>query len=408
MQSLEKTEWIGTSSRKRYCYIDWLRIIGIISVFLAHDLRFFDGFDHQLKNNETSLIASVVFMYMYYWVMPLIFLLAGASSKFSLLTRTKKQYAAERFKRLFVPFVFGILILVPPQRYVEYLSKGNFTGTFSEFIIWYFKNLLPLGNFGFDPYWLSYVGTHIWFLGALLLFSFAGIPVFTYLESEKGESFIGQLAWVAEKPGGIFLFAIPLMVSRTVLQPIFPLYSSWCDFVFWFLTFLYGYILVSNPRFTESATHNKYLSLFIAIGSTVTILICYAMGYAGRWISYPDYSAGGVFFNAMWGIITYSMLVFFLGIGTAHLDKGNKYLPMLSEVTMPFYMLHYSIMLLIGYEVLAWEISITMKFCIIGVLTLFVTCALCYLIMRKLPWLRALFGIRPLKSAPFVSQRSSF
>jgi len=337
--------------------------------------------------------------------MPLLFLLAGASSKFSLLTRTMVQYAAERFKRLIIPFVFGVMTLIPPQRYIEYLSQGKFAGRFSEFIVWYFNSNLFFTNFSFDPQWFFNIGMHLWFLVVLLVFSFAGMPIFTYLRSEKGKLFIEQLACVAEKPGGIFIFCIPLIVIRITLQPIFNAYTSWSDSTFWFLTFIYGYIMVSDNRFTERANQNKYLSLFIAIGGVVAILICYAMGYADRWMEYPDYSAGAMFFHALWGIIVWSILVFFLGVGKAYLNKEQRFLWRLNDAIMPFYMLHYSVMLLFGYQVISWDASIAAKFWANSLLSLFVVYGLCYLIMTRLFWLRVLFGMKPIKSVPIVFQK---
>ena len=42
------------------------------------------------------------------WHMPLLFFLAGASTWFALSHRSGRQYAGERFKRLFIPFIaFG-------------------------------------------------------------------------------------------------------------------------------------------------------------------------------------------------------------------------------------------------------------------------------------------------------------
>ena len=45
--------------------------------------------------------------------MQLLFLLAGASTCLALRKRSNRQYVGERFVRLGVPFVFGVLVLVP-------------------------------------------------------------------------------------------------------------------------------------------------------------------------------------------------------------------------------------------------------------------------------------------------------
>ena len=52
--------------------------------------------------------------------MSLLFLLAGAASWLAFRYRSGGQYAGERFKRLLVPFIFGVLVIVPPQTWLAY------------------------------------------------------------------------------------------------------------------------------------------------------------------------------------------------------------------------------------------------------------------------------------------------
>lgn len=49
------------------------------------------------------------------WHMPLLFVLAGASTYLALGRRTRREHESERVRRLLVPFLFGILVLIPPQ-----------------------------------------------------------------------------------------------------------------------------------------------------------------------------------------------------------------------------------------------------------------------------------------------------
>ena len=401
MEEIKIVEPLQVSTKKRYYYIDWLRIIGSINVFLYHLLRIFDAYPYTLKNKETCAFVGIVAFLLHIWNIPLVFFLAGATCKFSLLKRTKLQYFIERFKRLFIPFMVGALVLVPLQRYVEYLNQGKFMGTLAEFIPWYFAQQYLFTNYTFDPLWLLPIGEHLWFLAALFVLSAVGIPVFTYLSKETGKKLIEQLACVVEKPGGIFVFGIALVVIRIMLQPIYPDYSSWCDFTFWFLIMIYGYIMVSDHRFAQSANRNKYLSLLIAIVSITILLICLAFGDFMHWILYPDYSAGAILYYALGGIITWSMLVFFLGIGTEYLDKGHKLLPLLSEAVMPFYVLNFNIMMLIGYYVVEWELPLTVKILLIILFTLSIVYSLSYMIMSGLPWLRPIFGMRSIKKKAY-------
>jgi glucan biosynthesis protein C len=147
--------------RDRCYYVDWLRVLGIICVFFFHNTRFFDLMDWELKNEETFLEPTIFVMFVNFWIMPLFFMLAGAGTRFALKTKTTIQYIRDRYWRLVIPYLFGILVLIPPQRYVECLSKGKFLGTFLDFLPWYPAHRLFIVNFGFNPVWFGEPGTHL-------------------------------------------------------------------------------------------------------------------------------------------------------------------------------------------------------------------------------------------------------
>ena len=197
----------------------------MICIFFFHNTRFFDLMDWEVKNKETFLEPTIFVMFISFWIMPLFFMLAGIGTRFALKTKTTIQYIKDRYWRLVVPYLFGIFILIPPQRYVESLSKGKFSGTFFDFLPWYPEHKLLIGNFGFSPVWFGEPGTHLWFLAFLFVFSILAVPVIRYLKNKSGERLIKHLATVSEKMGGIYLFVVPLVCVKIALQPIYPNYS---------------------------------------------------------------------------------------------------------------------------------------------------------------------------------------
>src|SRR6185295_7923335 len=68
--------------------------------------------------------------YFRYWMlplhfcrMPLLLFISGAGTYMALGKRTPGQFAGERFKRLFIPLIFGMFVIVPPQIYYEHILK---------------------------------------------------------------------------------------------------------------------------------------------------------------------------------------------------------------------------------------------------------------------------------------------
>ena len=99
--------------------IDWLRILVVVSLIPFHTARIFDFWEpNYVKNGDLSAGLSFLIAFLAVWNMPLLFLLAGSASGYALEFRSGTAYLKERFKRLFIPLVFGVLVIVPPQAYI--------------------------------------------------------------------------------------------------------------------------------------------------------------------------------------------------------------------------------------------------------------------------------------------------
>jgi len=71
--------------------------------------------------------------FMNWWHMPVFFLISGAGTWFALNYRSGTEYLRERARRLFIPFVFGTLVIVPPQVYYRVISQVGETLSYIEF-----------------------------------------------------------------------------------------------------------------------------------------------------------------------------------------------------------------------------------------------------------------------------------
>jgi len=96
-------------------YIDWLRIFAVLLLFPFHTLRVFNDEDLYVKALPVAEWVDGVLWFISIWHMPLLFFLAGCSTYLALHKRRGGQYALERTKRLLVPLVLGIFVLIPPQ-----------------------------------------------------------------------------------------------------------------------------------------------------------------------------------------------------------------------------------------------------------------------------------------------------
>jgi len=118
----------------RQYYMDWLRVGAMVLIIFFHAGCIFSSDPWHIKNAVLSPAITVFTRFLDIWLMPLFFILAGASVWFSLGKRKPGQFVNERLLRLLVPLTFGMLVLVPPQVYYQRLFYKEFSGSF---IAWY-------------------------------------------------------------------------------------------------------------------------------------------------------------------------------------------------------------------------------------------------------------------------------
>ncbi|MFD1627454.1 acyltransferase family protein [Azospirillum griseum] len=381
----------------RWHYLDALRVFGILSVFLFHNNHFFDDLPWHVKSPDHHFIATLITVYMNYWIMPLFFLLAGAGTALALRKRSFGDYTRERFTRLLIPFLLCAPVLIPPQRYWEAIQFSGHTGGYLAFLADYFPRVWLDTAMMRSPFWFGAVGTHLWFLGVLFLISLSSIPVFALL---RRPAWSGALRRFSDRPWGLWwivLPALPLVVQRALGRPLDPGYIGWADFVFWGLIFLYGAGLTADPRFAERAVRVRWWA------AAWTLIVFPAAGFfaehAGfdHYIYRPDLGWDSLLFHAVWGTVTWAALVAIVGFAKRHLDAPSPRTAALAEGVMPFYILHQTIILALGFQMLDWTAPALLRFVVLTGSSLALSLA-CVAVAVRSPVLRFAMGMRPLPS----------
>ncbi|NIS79909.1 MAG: acyltransferase family protein [Anaerolineales bacterium] len=385
-----------SSKSPRLHYLDWLRLLATLGVFLYHAARPFDLQDYMIKNPERSAAVTVFFViFLGSWGMPLFFLMAGASSLFSLRRRTGRQFARERVRRLVIPFIVGSILLTPIQIYLSCLHKGSYEGPFLAFIPQFIESLPgPALSELFNPgIFISY-GIHLWFLGFLFSFSLIALPVFLWLKKEAGKRFISRLVAFSEKRGGLLIFIIPVMLVRLILQPLYPEYTSWSDFTYFLVFFVYGYVLYADERFVRVIKRDWLLLLSVGILSTIAIFTAVAAGAGMEWYSNPSIPG----FYIAWSLISvnaWCWVIAALYVGSRILDFRNNVLEYGQEAILPFYVFHQPIIFVIVFYVVQWDAGIMVKLSLVILSAFVITGALHEFLIKRIAPLRIIFGMKP-------------
>jgi glucan biosynthesis protein C len=374
----------------RLHYLDTLRVLAVFMVFLFHATMPFTLARSEIANAEVSMAATVVFVVLLApWGMPFFFLLAGAGAWFALKRRTARQYAYERFRRLFVPFLIGCVLFTPLQALLEWMFRvqaGTYDGSYLQF---FFVERFD----GWNPTFFGWIGYHLWFLGYLFVDSLLLLPLFQWLKGEAGRRAGSWLAGLCERRGGILVFILPLLLVQLGLRPYFPDERNWADFFYYPLFFLAGYLFYSDERFLRAIRRDRWLVVAAGIASMLGLLATVAFGEAEALMSTPG-NPGFFLFWAFAVVDAWCWSVVMLYVGMRFLDFSNAWTRYGQEAIVPFYLLHQPVIWAIAFYVVQWQAGVMVKMLTVVLASFAVTMGLYELLIRRVGPLRALFGMK--------------
>jgi peptidoglycan/LPS O-acetylase OafA/YrhL len=379
----------------RLHYLDWLQVLAVLGVFLFHAVHPFDDvFGWHIKNAESSRAANAFIVFFFAWGMPLFFLMAGATSWFSLRRRTAGRYVRERVTRLLVPFIVGSIVLTPIQAFFEYAHKGWWKApNILKFIlngearVGFYTLVNPIA---FRPAVLG-VGYHLWFVGGLFLFALLGLPLFLWSKRDAGRRFLGSFARLASWRGGPLVFVIPLVLVRFALQPGL---TDWADFFFYFLFFVSGYVLIADERFMQAIRRDWLLHMALGVGGTLFFLSSELGAPAFDWLGSPG-TLGFYASRAVWSLASWCWTMVVMHVGMRYLDFTNSRLGYGREASYPFFFVHQPAIIFIAYYAVQWEVHLLIKMLVVVIGSFALSLALYELLVRRFNPVRALFGMKP-------------
>jgi glucans biosynthesis protein C len=369
--------------------LDWLRVIAIFLLMFYHTgMIFVANWGWHIKDETTSHLFAEWMFFMNRWRMVLLFFISGAGSWYALGLRTGGGYLRERSLRLLFPLIVGMLIIVPPQIYIERLWSGMEYEHYFEFYNSVFSFIpYPEGSFSWH---------HLWFIAYLFLYSIIALPVFSLLRSEKGYRIMSRISGILGSSAVYLPVVIITLGYMVILNYQIPternLVDDWARFFYYFCYFVLGFVSQSHPDFWKWIEQKRRLSLKIAF---ISLLI---VNYY-RWNALePDNDvlwarALSLFINML---VSYTWVLAILGYARKYLNRPAKWLTWANEAIYPFYILHQTVIVIIGYYFIQDIItdSIWAKFWIINVVTLFLCLCIYELFIRPYKYIRPLFGLK--------------
>jgi len=205
------------------------------------------------------------------------------------------------------------------------------------------------------------------------------------------------------RPGGILLFVIPLSIPLIVLRIFFKTRFSWDDLVYYAIFFLIGYMMAADKRFTESTKKHGWICLMLwLVGLSGLGIVTRVFGFA-PFSDRESFSLLYVIYQILKSTMNWGAVVFMLSVGSKYLNRNHKVLSYGNEAVLPFYLLHQTIILCVGWYVIRWEIGILLKLLIIIAVSFPMIMILYELLVRRFSIVRFLFGMRLNRATPVAA-----
>jgi peptidoglycan/LPS O-acetylase OafA/YrhL len=324
--------------------LDWLRVIAILAVYFHHIGMPFNGDDFHIMNSESSKLLDDIMVYFEQFRLPLLFLISGTGTVLAFSKRTWKQFFKERTGRLLIPLFFGILFIVPPQTYFQYINE-------------------------YSSYWQIYTSgrfetNHLWFIENLYVISVLVIPLIIFLKSKKSQDFITWFERISSNKMGLLLGGLPLLIFTVVLKRYYPTGSSsltnLSETFFYTYYFITGILFASSQMFWENLKKQRRFHLVTFIIST---LLFYSYYYVPiNYIEpYLSISARWDIWYGLCCLLGWCFVLTLLGYGQVYLNKPSLWLKRMNEAIYPFYILHQTVIVIFGYYIIQLNLNIPFK-----------------------------------------------
>ena len=125
---------------RRLFFLDWLRILAFGALIVYHVGMYYVTWNFHLKSPFASHTLEPWMRLTEPWRMSLIFMISGAAIALMLRRAPPLPLLRQRSRRLLLPLLAGVLVVVPPQAYLEVMQKFTYTGSYLDFLKLYFTH----------------------------------------------------------------------------------------------------------------------------------------------------------------------------------------------------------------------------------------------------------------------------
>jgi len=373
----------------RLYFLDWVRIIAFFLLILYHVGMYYVSWDWHVKSPFASSTIEPLMMLSSPWRLSLLFLVSGVASAFMLRKISAASFMKQRTVRLLLPLVFGMFAIVPLQPYFEVVEKVAYQGSFGDFMGLYMQGYggfcrgddcleLPTWN---HLWFVAYLWVYTLVLGAMML----GMP--KRLDSAS--------QWIGRHLTGWKLIALPaalLAFFRVTMLTAFPsthgLFDDFYNHANYLTLFVLGALMARQSAIWPGMEALRWSAVGIALGCWAALIVYFSMAEANTALE-----AFRPIQRCVWSLCAWSAIVAAIGFARRLLNFDSAKRRYLADAVFPVYILHQTLIVTMAHLMKPAKLAAPMEGFILVVLT-FTLCFAGYEAIRRIPFLRPLFGLK--------------
>ena len=345
-------------------YIDNLRNLTILLLFPVHTFMIWNDFGSRFYIWQgANRILSTLIVLVNPWFMPILFVLAGMSARYALEKRTNREFMMQRIYKLLIPFVSGIIFLVPFQTLYARKYFDNYNGSLLDNWGYFFTHLTDFS--GYDG---AFTPGHLWFILFLFIISMITLALFRFAPYEKVSHNVEKMPAF-----GVLLLFIPVWLMYYLGN--FGGFSIGKSLAL----YLSGYYVLSNDLIMARLEKNiSRLTGLCIIGTIISVAMYYKFSYYGDlWVNF----------------IGWISILCLLVAGKRFFDERRSFTEYFNRASYPIYILHQSILVALAYYVVqVSDVLLVQALC--TCIGSFLLTVLAYHLIRLIPVIRKMIGIR--------------
>ena len=378
--------------------LDWIRVGAFFLLILYHVGMFYVPWDWHVKSPHPVPALEPIMQLTNPWRLTLLFLISGAATRFMADKASVGTLTSARIARLLPPLVFAMLVIVPPQSFYEIVEAA--AASPSAGVV-----LEPYGAF-----WMKYVTAsghwcdaegclitptwnHMWFVAYLLVYSLV-LAVLLLGVRRLGDRLQAGLEWTLRGPlliiGPVIYLAMARFVLATRFEETHALVDDWYVHAVSFAAFLTGFGLARSEVLRNRLIQARWPALALAV-------LAWAAWATYAWIYRGDDADPALMLRRVMRVVyaldQWCAIVAILGFGARHLNRGGPTLRYLTLAVFPFYIVHQTLIVVGAHHLARLGLPQGVEAAILIAGT-FAGCFLTYEIVRRLPGIRLLFGLK--------------